>query len=109
MNDIDVYDVDRTHAFAKRYMDKLEELNYYRTNGYLHVIESLIDEINTVSKKILLLAKEDEIASLLMTIPGTGYYSALLIISEVGNINGFPGCYHLCSYAGLVLHNAGGV
>lgn len=66
-------------------MDKLEELNYYRTNG-LHVIESLIDEINTVSKKILLLAKEDEIASLLMTIPGTGYYSALLIISEVGDI-----------------------
>jgi hypothetical protein len=34
-------------------------------------------------------AKEDEIASLLMTIPGTGYYSALLIISEVGDINGF--------------------
>lgn len=93
MNDIDVHDVDRTHAFAKRYMDKLEELNYYRTNGCLHVIESLIDEINTVSKKILLLAKEDEIASLLMTIPGTGYYSASLIISEVGDINGFPGCY----------------
>ena len=54
-------------------------------------------------------AKEDEIARLVMTIPGTGYYSALLIISEVGDINGFRGCYHLCSYTGLVPHNAGGV
>jgi transposase IS116/IS110/IS902 family protein len=67
----------------------------------------LSSELLTFS--ILLLAKEDEIASLLMTIPGTGYYSALLINSEVGEINGFPGCYHLCSYAGLVPHNAGGV
>jgi len=44
----------------------------------------LNDEINTVSKRILLLAKEDENAKLLMTIPGIGYYSALLIVSEVG-------------------------
>jgi transposase len=35
------------------------------------------DEINTVSKKILLLAQEGEMARLLMTVPGIGYYSAL--------------------------------
>ena len=40
-----------------------------------------------MSKKILMLAKEDEMASLLMTIPGIGYYSALLIVSEIGDIN----------------------
>jgi hypothetical protein len=38
-----------------------------------------------VSKRILLLAKEDEMAKLLMTIPCIGYYSALLIVSEVGD------------------------
>jgi hypothetical protein len=36
----------------------------------------------------LLLAKEDEMAKLLMTIPGIGYYSALLIVSEVGELQG---------------------
>ena len=62
----------------------------------------LNDEINTVSKRILLLAKEDENAKLLMTIPGIGYYSALLIVSEVGDIDRFPDSCHLCSYAGLI-------
>jgi hypothetical protein len=37
----------------------------------------LNDEISTVSKKILLLAQEDEIARLLMTVDGIGYYSAV--------------------------------
>jgi transposase len=91
-----------THSFTKGYIEKLKELNDYRINGYLNIIESMNDEINTVSKKILLLAQEDEIAKLLMTVPGIGYYSALLIVSEVGDINRFPDSYHLCSYAGLV-------
>ena len=83
----------------------------YRINGYLRVIESLNEEINTVSKKILLLAQEDEMARLLMTVPGIGYYSALLIVSEVGDINRFPDSYHLCSYAGLIpsTHSSGGI
>ena len=46
-----------------------------------------------------------------MTIPGIGYYSAMLIISEIGDINRFPDSYHLCSYAGLVpsTHSSGGI
>jgi hypothetical protein len=35
--------------------------------------------------KILMMAKEDEMTSLLMTIPGIGYYSALLIVREIGD------------------------
>ena len=68
------------------------------------------NEIDTISKKILLLAQEDEMAKLLMTVPGIGYYSALLIVSEIGDINRFPDSYHLCSYAGLVpsTHSSGG-
>jgi transposase len=57
-----------THTFTKGYIQKLKELNDYRINGYLRIIESLNDEINAVSKKILLLAQEDEIAKLLMTV-----------------------------------------
>ena len=50
-------------------------------------------------------------AKLLMTIPGIGYYSALLIVSEVGDINRFPDSYHLCSYAGLIpsTYRSGGI
>jgi len=36
-----------------------------------------------------------------MTVPGIGYYSALPIASEVGDVNWFPDSSHPCSYAGL--------
>lgn len=99
------------HPFTRAYVDKLKELHDYRVNGYLNVIESLDTEIKDVSRKILQLAKEDEMASLLMTIPGIGYYTALLIVSEIGDINRFPDSHHLCAYTGLVpsTHSSGGV
>ncbi|MEM2178333.1 MAG: transposase [Candidatus Methanomethylicaceae archaeon] len=37
-----------------------------------------------------------------MSIPGIGLYSALLIKSEICDIDRFPNGNHLCSYAGLV-------
>ena len=57
------------------------------------------------------LLKKMKMAKLLMTVPGIGYYSALLIVSEVGDINRFPDSYHLCSYAGLIpsTHSSGGM
>jgi hypothetical protein len=74
-------------SFTHAYNEELKALNDYRINGYLHLIESLDSEIKDVSKKILMLANEVEMASLLMTIPGIGYHSALLIVSEIWDIN----------------------
>lgn len=98
-------------SFTQLYNKELKALNDYRINGYLHLIESLDSEIKIVSKDIVTQAKEDEMASLLMTIPGIGYYSALLIVSEIGDINRFPDSHHLCSYAGLIpsTHSSGGI
>ncbi len=45
---------------------------------------------------------EDPRASLLTTIPGVGYYIALLLVAEIGDVNRFPDSESLCSYAGLV-------
>ena len=45
----------------------------------------------------------DEDVRLLMMIPGIGYYSALLIKSEIGEISRFPDGEKLCGYAGLVM------
>lgn len=75
-------------------------------------MKSLDTEIKDLSKEILSIAKEDEMAKLLlMTIPGIEHYSALLIVLEIGDINRFHDSYHLYSYAGLVpsTHSSGGV
>ena len=46
-----------------------------------------------------------------MSIPGIGYYSALLIQSEIGDVDRFAFAEKLCSYAGLVpsTYASGGV
>jgi transposase len=70
--------------------------------GYLSALETVRHEIKIASKKVQQLAEEDRDAMLLMTIPGVGYYSALLIRSEIGDVRRFPSAKQLCSYAGLV-------
>ena len=44
-----------------------------------------------------------------MSVPGISYYGALLISSEIADINRFPDPEHLCSYAKLVpgIHQSG--
>ena len=94
--------------FSQKYVQKLK-LHDYRIDGYLRIIESLDSEIDDVSKEIVCIAKDDQMTRLLVTIPGVGYYSALLIASEIGDINRFADSHHLCSYAGLVpsTHSSG--
>ncbi|MDG6934376.1 MAG: IS110 family transposase [Nitrososphaerota archaeon] len=69
---------------------------------YLRLIHTVHTEILVLSGTLKQMAPEDEDVRLLMTIPGIGYYSALLIKSEIGNVDRFPDGEHLCSYAGLV-------
>ena len=100
------------HPFTHKHIEKLKEIKDYRIDGYLSMIESLDSEINDVSRKIKTCVNENDITRLLMTIPGIGYYSALVIVSEIGgDINRFPDSSHLCSYAGLVpsTHSSGGI
>ena len=52
-------------SFIHLYNEELKAVDDYRINGYLHLIESLDSEIKIVSKEIVTLAKEDEMASLL--------------------------------------------
>jgi transposase len=102
MKDITISNTcDHYHPFTQPYFEKLLEINDYRINSYIHLMESLRFEIKDISKEILSIVKEDENAKLLMTIPGIGYYFALLIVSEIGDINSFPDSYHLCSYASV--------
>jgi transposase len=97
--------------FTKSYIDKLRAIHDIKIDGYLNLIDALNHEIEQVSKRIRIEVEDDEYAKLLTTIPGIGYYSALLIVSEIGEIERFPDSQHLCSYAGLTpsTRSSGGV
>jgi len=70
--------------------------------GYLSVLETVRHEIRSASGGVQQLAEDDQDSMLLMTIPGVGYYSALLIKSEIGDVKRFPSAKQLCSYVGPV-------
>jgi transposase len=98
---------DYTDLFGKAGMTFLHSLSLQENykialEGYLTVLDTVRGEIKHASTKVQQLAEEDNDAMLLMTIPGVGYYSALLIKSEIGDVKRFPSAKQLCSYAGLV-------
>jgi len=89
---------------SRRFLAEVTVRSCYRLelDGYLRLLEHLEEEIQRVSEVIEAQVKVDPQAQLLLTMPGIGPYSALLILSEIGNIGRFPDSRHLCSYAGLV-------
>jgi transposase len=70
--------------------------------GYLAVLDAIRWEISAASKRVRQLAEQDHDSLLLMSIPGMGYYSALLTASEIGDVRRFRSAKQLCAYAGLV-------
>jgi transposase len=79
----------------------LRSLSIDAVNDYLETIEFLSRKIRELDEKVKKLAESDKYAKLLVTIPGVGWYAALLISSEIADVNRFPDYEHLCSYAGL--------
>jgi transposase len=79
-------------------------------DGYMEIIRDLGREIAKSDEVIKKMAGESSQAQLLMTMPGIGPFSSLLILSEIGDIQRFPDAEHLCSYGGLVpsIHASGG-
>ncbi|MFQ5962605.1 MAG: IS110 family transposase [Candidatus Methylomirabilales bacterium] len=79
-------------------------------NGYLHLARTLQRLIAEVTETIKQLVQDNPQATLLTTIPGISYYSALLIVSEIGEIARFRSAKKLTSYAGLVpsVYSSGG-
>lgn len=80
----------------------LRSLQLDAVDCYLPVIHTLDIQVGKLSRELRGMASGDEDVRLLMTIPGIGYYSALLVRSEIGDISRFPDGEKLCGYAGLV-------
>ena len=79
-------------------------------NNLTH-LESLNKQTNRVDEEIHKKACEYEDVRLLLSLTGVDVYTALLIKSEIGNIDRFPDYKKLVSWAGLVpsLHQSGSV
>ncbi len=97
--------------FSRKGVEWLGSLKFESVDSYLRIMDIFDEEIKVLSRQLEGLAKEDEDVKLLMTVPGIGYYSALLVKSEIGDVNRFPFGERLCGYAGLVpsTHASGGV
>jgi transposase len=69
---------------------------------YLEQLELLAGQEESMQAELAQIARDRPEVQLLMTIPGVGYYTAVGIVAEIGDISRFPTKKHLASYAGLV-------
>jgi transposase len=78
-------------------------------DNHLCHVESLNTQIGRVDAEVRKRASIDEDVRLLLSLTGVGVYSALLIRSEIGDIERFPDYKRLVSWAGLApsLHQSG--
>ena len=79
----------------------LTEVDRMAMDAYLENINMNQKQTGTFETKIATISNEDERTRLVMTIPGISYVTALTIISEIADINGFATAEKLVSYAGL--------
>jgi transposase len=87
--------------FTKGFLEELRKVDDARVEWYLRIVDRLNLEIREASKRVCNEALNDGDARLLMIIPGVSFYSALPLVSEVGDVSRFPDSAHLVSYAGL--------
>jgi len=67
----------------------------------LVILEAVDAQIGRIEGRIAVLAVEDPRVRLLMTMTGIGYFSAMLLLAEIGDINRFSSDKKLASWAGL--------
>ena len=80
---------------------KLKDSEQYRLESCLTIVETLLQERKQTQIKIEMLCKKNGQAMLLISIPGISYYSAMVIITEIGDFSRFSNPKKLCNYAGL--------
>lgn len=95
--------------FKGRGLQWLHNLKIPSVETYLNLYESAKEEIKKIEQDLKKQGKQYKEAQLLTTIPGIGNYSALIILSEIGDIHRFPNEEKLFSYAGVIpsVHQTG--
>lgn len=97
--------------WSKRFMDWLEGIGLKEESG-TESLRLLLQEAK--SSRLLLLEAQGSIRKLslskpykenmklLLSVPGVGTLTGMLLLTEIGDINRFKGIDHLCSYIGLM-------
>lgn len=88
---------------------KLNEVDRLIIDTNLAILGQLGKQIGQITKNIAKKAINQEDVKLLMSIPGIDFYSAMLILSEIGDVKRFPSKKHIVSWAGLApsMHQSG--
>jgi transposase len=89
---------------------KLEGNNdQFQLNNHINNIEFLNNQIMQIDKKVSSQAVKNKDVKILMSMTGIDYFSAMLIISEIGDITRFRHPSKLVSWAGLcpTIHQSG--
>lgn len=97
----DVFGVAGREQMAKA-TSKLSVTQRYLIEGLLAQLDVLGRQIEEVDGQLAELGTKDPAVHKLMTLPGVDFYSAQVILEEIGDITRFPSEKHLSSYAGLV-------
>ena len=94
--------VDENPIETERGRAWLRTLDAPEIRSTLHLWERLKEEIDAFQEAIDAETTDLPEAKLLMTVPGIGAYTALLVLAEVGDFSRFPTGDRLAAYAGLV-------
>ena len=97
--------------FTRKGVEWLNGLGLEPVDCYLRLMPSLKKEILALNRVLRPIAKGDEDVRLLETIPGVGYYTAILVKAEIGEVERFHLKERMASYSGLVpsTKSSGGV
>lgn len=89
---------------GRRWLDgvKLPTQARESVNVCLRLLDGYTEEIQEQNLQLSKRASQDQGAQWLMSIPGIGECSAMMLLAEIGEIGRFPDKEALCSYAGLV-------
>ena len=89
-------------SFSMKSNDWMRSLGIPTVDSCLDCLENVQEQIEYINSQLLDEYNRRPDAQLIATIPGIGFYSALLILAEIDDIRRFPHPENLCAYAGLV-------
>jgi transposase len=115
---LDKYDVNcddgGSHLVSKKGIKwlktlKLDGIDQFQLNNHINNIEFLNEEIVQIDKKVASQAVKNEDVKILMSMTGIDYFSAMLIMSEIGDVTRFGDPSKLVSWSGLcpTVHQSG--
>lgn len=106
-NLFDSFLADYSDVFGREGLERLVTLPWPANDrevltAYLERLQFLLRQAEEAERRLARLAEGNREVELLMTIPGVGFYAALGILGEIGEVRRFPTKKHLYSYAGVV-------